>query len=75
MVQRADAAGQHGLRVLEVSVLPSHTNAGVFFFPSDSGDTQGLGCERHEQSAGRAILISCLRPFSNSGARTYERIN
>lgn len=77
MVQRADAAGQHGLRVLEVSVLHRRLtpNADVLFFPNDSRDTQGLDRGQHERSAGRAILISCFAPFLERDIRIYERIN
>lgn len=32
MVQRADTAGQHGLRVLEVSVFPSYMGVGTLLF-------------------------------------------
>lgn len=70
MVQRADAAGQHGLRVLEVSegLAGSNTVVGVNypfppplprpFFSADSGDTQRADHEQSEQSADRAIFIS-----------------
>jgi len=41
MVQRADATGQHGLRVLEVSVLPSNTNTEQIPFPVTARTRKG----------------------------------
>lgn len=61
MVQRADAAGQHGLRVLEVSVLPPNTNAGVFFLPVTAGTRKGwiLRANLSNQPAAQFLSLVC----------------